>query len=189
MKRAVFLDRDGTLNREVDFVENPDRLELLPGARDAVRRLRDAGFAIVVITNQSGIARGLFDETMFSRITEKLLRETEHAITAVLHCPHHPNLQGPYGRECACRKPKGGLVRDAVELLSLELQGSYLVGDTARDILAAEGTPLRTVYVHSGKPPQAELDKLAARNVKPTAEAMDLAAAADWILRDHRGEP
>ncbi len=89
----------------------------------------------------------------------------------------------------ACRKPKGGLVRDAVELLSLELQGSYLVGDTARDILAAEGTPLRTVYVHSGKPPQAELDKLAARNVKPTAEAMDLAAAADWILRDQRGEP
>jgi hypothetical protein len=80
-----------------------------------------------------------------------------------------------------------GLAR-RVELLGIELEGSYLVGDTARDVLAARGTPLRTVYVHSGKPPQKELTKLREAHMTPTVEAMDLAAATDWILRDRRGE-
>jgi D-glycero-D-manno-heptose 1,7-bisphosphate phosphatase len=188
VKRAVFLDRDGTINREVDFVENPERLQLLPGARDAIHRLADAGFAIVVVTNQSGIARGLYGETDLARIHEKLLRETDGRIAAVVHCPHHPDLDGAYGRECDCRKPKGGLVLQGAELVGATLAGSYLVGDTARDVLAARGTPLRTVYVHSGKPPAHELHKLREAGFAPTAEAMDLAAAADWILRDMRGE-
>ena len=188
MKRAVFLDRDGTINREVDFVESPDRLELLPHACESIQRLRDAGFLVVVVTNQSGIARNLYSETTLARIHEKLQRETGHAVDAILHCPHHPDLAGTYGRDCECRKPKGGLVRQAVELLGIELEGSYLVGDTARDVLAARGTPLRTVYVHSGKPPQTELAKLREAHMTPTVEAMDLAAATDWILRDMRGE-
>ncbi len=188
MKRAVFLDRDGTINREVDFVESPERLELLPSACESILRLRDAGFLVVVVTNQSGIARNLYSETTLARIHEKLQRETQNAIAAVLHCPHHPDLAGPYGRDCDCRKPKGGLVQQAVELLGIELEGSYLVGDSARDVLAARGTPLRTVYVHSGKPPQKELNALREAQSMPTVEAMDLAAAVDWILRDTRGE-
>ncbi len=188
MRRAVFLDRDGTINREVDFVATPDRLELLPGARDAMHRLADAGFAIVVVTNQSGIARGLFGETELARIHEKLLHETGELLAAIVHCPHHPDQDGPYGRDCECRKPKGGLVQLGAQLISATLEGSYLVGDSARDVLAARGTPLRTVYVHSGKPPAREMQRLREADFAPTAEAMDLCAAADWILRDLRGE-
>lgn len=189
MNRAVFLDRDGTINREVDFVETPDRLQLLPGASEAIVRLRDAGFVVVVVTNQSGIARGLYSETDLARIHEKLLRATRGAIAAIVHCPHHPDLQGPYGRDCGCRKPKGGLVQQAATMLGLSLAGSYLVGDTARDVLSAQATPLRTVYVHSGKPPAKELAALQAARLLPTAEAMDLPAAVDWILRDRDGSP
>ena len=188
MTRAVFLDRDGTINREVSFVARADQFVLLPGVHSALGRLVDAGFAVVVVTNQSGIARGLYTEDDLARIHELAQQQLGHLVRAFLHCPHHPDLPGPYGGACTCRKPQSGLVLAAQELLSLQLEGSYLVGDSARDVLAARGLPVRTVYVHSGKPPREELAQLAAANFAPTAEAMDLPAAVDWILRDSSGE-
>lgn len=189
MTRAVFLDRDGTINREVDFLSRCEQFELLPGVRPALQRLADAGFCLVVVTNQSGIARGLYTETDLARIHELAQEQLGHLVRAYVHCPHHPDLVGPYGGTCVCRKPKSGLVLQAKELLDLELEGSYLVGDSARDVLAARGLPLRTVYVHSGKPPLVELEALRTAKFAPTAEAMDLTSAVDWILRDASGAP
>lgn len=184
MTRAVFLDRDGTLNREVGPVARPEQLEVLPGARAALQRLRAAGFALVVVTNQSGIARGLYTEADLAAIHWRLAADLGDLVGAWLHCPHHPDLPGPHGGPCDCRKPAPGLLHRARVLLDIAFLGSYVVGDSARDLLMAKGLPLRTVHVRSGKSPEHERAALRAHDFRPTAEADDLAAAADWIVRD-----
>lgn len=179
---TVFLDRDGTLNREVGFVTGPERLETLPHARAALQRLHDAGFRLVVVTNQSGIARGLYSERDLAAVHARLHRELGELPEAYLHCPHHPEGGGGYGSECACRKPAAGLLHQARELLGVEFAGSVLIGDSARDVLMARGLPLRTILLHSGKPVADERGKLLAANFAPTHEAPDLGAAVDWLL-------
>ena len=184
MTRAVFLDRDGTLNAEVGFVARPEQLVVLPGVRDALAQLRSAGFTLVVVTNQSGVARGLYSESDLARVHERLHEELDGLCAAFLHCPHHPEATGPYGGACACRKPGNGLLHQARELLGVAFDGSFLVGDSARDLLMAAGLPgLTAIYAHSGKPPAAELQALAAQRFTPAAEVPDLVAAAAWILR------
>ncbi len=189
MTRTVFLDRDGTLNREVGFVTRPDQLEVLPGVTAALHRLSRAGFRIVIVTNQSGIARGLYSQHDLAAIHARLHRELDHLPLAYLHCPHHPEENGSYGGECACRKPSAGLLHQARELLDVCLEDAFLVGDSARDLLMARALPIRTVYVHSGKPAADELAKLRAADFAPHAEAPDLAAAAEWILRQPAIQP
>lgn len=183
MRRTVFLDRDGTLNAEVSFVARPDQLVVLPGVRQALQRLRETGHRLIVVTNQSGVARGLYGERELARVHDRLRAEVGDAIDAILHCPHHPDLAGPYGGRCACRKPAPGLLHQAAELFDLDLAGSALIGDSARDLLMARGIPMTTVYVHSGKPPADELALLAAAGVTPSAQAPDLAGAVDWLLQ------
>lgn len=182
MKPTAFLDRDGTLNREVDFVRSPAQLVVLPGARAAVRRLRDAGWRIVVVTNQSGIARGYLTEADLAAIHRTLHDELDGLPDAYLHCPHLPEGGLGYGGPCACRKPADGLLRQAVELLGADLRHGAVVGDSARDVQMAAGTPLRKVLVHSGKPAAAQRELLAAADCAPDHEAADLAAAVDWLL-------
>ncbi len=183
MTRTVFLDRDGTLNREVGFVTSPDGLEVLPGVRAAVRRLHDAGWRLVVVTNQSGIARGLHGERELAAIHARLHRDLDELPAAYLHCPHHPEGAHGYGGACTCRKPAAGLLHQARELLGIDLAGGALVGDSARDVLMARGLPLRTVLVASGKPLEPERAALRAAGVVPDHEAPDLAGAVDWLLR------
>ena len=183
MTRAVFLDRDGTLNREVGFVTSPRELEVLPGVRDALHRLHAAGWRLIVVTNQSGIARGLYGERELAAIHARLHRELDGLPDAYLHCPHLPDGGHGYGGACACRKPAAGLLHQAQALLGVPFAGSALVGDSARDVLMARGLPLRTVLVHSGKPAAAERAALRAAGAAPDHEAADLAAAADWLLR------
>jgi D-glycero-D-manno-heptose 1,7-bisphosphate phosphatase len=180
--RAVFLDRDGTLNEEVGFVARPEQLVVLPGARAALQRLSGAGFRLVVVTNQSGVARGLYTEADVALVHARMQRELGGLCAAFLHCPHHPDADGPYGGACACRKPQSGLLHQAKELLGVDFMGSWLVGDSARDLLMAKDLPLRTVYVRSGKPPREELAALAQAGVRPTVEVQDLAAAVAFIL-------
>jgi D-glycero-D-manno-heptose 1,7-bisphosphate phosphatase len=184
--RAVFLDRDGTLNAEVGFVARPEQLVVLPGARRALQRLHDHGFRIVVVTNQSGIARGLYTERDLAAVHRRLHEELGGLPTAYLHCPHHPDAGGPYGGACGCRKPAPGLLHQAGELLGVAFAGSFLLGDSARDLLMARGLPLRTVHLHSGKPPDGELAALRAAGHEPDASAPDLERAADWILQTGR---
>lgn len=182
MKPPVFLDRDGTLNREVGFVTDPQRIELLPGVPNALRRLVDAGHRLVVVTNQSGIARGLYDQRTLAAIHARLHGELGELVSAWLHCPHLPDGAHGYGHDCACRKPGAGLLYQARELLGLDFAGGTLIGDSARDVLMARGLPLRTVLVHSGKPADEERAKLRAAGFAPTHEAADLPAAVDWLL-------
>lgn len=180
---TVFLDRDGTLNREVGFVTKADELVVLPQARAALQRLHDAGYRLVVVTNQSGIARGLYSPSDLAAVHARLHQELGGLPEAYLHCPHHPDGGFGFGGACACRKPAPGLLHQARELLGVDFAGGALVGDSARDMLMARGLPLRTVLVRSGKPPAEERAKLAAAAFRPDYEAEDLLAAVDWLLR------
>lgn len=183
IERTVFLDRDGTLNREIGFVTSPDQVDLLPGVPAAVRRLHDAGCRLVVVTNQSGIARGLYSQRDLAAVHAKMHRALGGLVDAWLHCPHHPDGAHGYGGACPCRKPAAGLLHQARELLGVGFDGGALIGDSARDLAMARGLPLRTVLVHSGKPADDERSRLREHGLVPDHEAADLPAAADWLLR------
>jgi D-glycero-D-manno-heptose 1,7-bisphosphate phosphatase len=122
-RAAVFLDRDGTIIEEAEYLADPHALVLLPGAAEALRALSAAGYPLVVVTNQSGIARGLYSEDEFRAVQARLyavLAERGVRLDAVLHCPHHPDFTGP----CDCRKPALGMYRKAQEALGLDLAAS-----------------------------------------------------------------
>jgi D-glycero-D-manno-heptose 1,7-bisphosphate phosphatase len=156
VRRAVFLDRDGTLLDELGFLARPEDLVLLPGAAEGVRQLNAAGLCAVVITNQSGIARGLFGEAelaaVHARLESELARAGAH-LDAILHCPHHPEEgRGELRRACTCRKPAPGLLHAAAERLGLALEASWIVGDSLRDLEAGRRAGLAGgVLVLTGK--------------------------------------
>lgn len=146
---AVFLDRDGTIIDEVEYLSNPDGVVLLPGAGAALRDLASSGYALVVVTNQSGIARGMYTEDDFRLVQarlEDLLAEEDVRLDAALHCPHHPDFTGP----CDCRKPALGLYTRAEEMLGLDLAASIYVGDRISDALPALSTHGRGYLVRTG---------------------------------------
>lgn len=181
---AIFLDRDGTLNVERGFVTRVEDLEMLPGVRGAVAKLAER-FALVVVTNQSGIARGLYDELTLARIHERLQRELGGTLLAIFHCPHHPEGSVPgYARECACRKPGSALIGEAARLLDLDLARSFVVGDAQRDITMAHALGLPAVLVRSGKSWSASKD-----GARPEHVAADLGAAAEWITATSAARP
>ena len=133
---AVFLDRDGTIVVERNYLADPARVELVPGAAAALRALAEAGDALVVVTNQSGIARGLYGEGEFSAVQrriEELLAREGIRLDGVYHCPHHPDYTGP----CECRKPAVGLYLRAARELGLDLSRSVCIGDRLKDVLPA----------------------------------------------------
>jgi D-glycero-D-manno-heptose 1,7-bisphosphate phosphatase len=183
--RAVFLDRDGTLNVEVDYLSTPDELVLLPGVAPAPRRLADAGVLLCVVTNQSGVARGLFSEETLHRIHERLgallAAEGVH-LDSIGYCPHHPDEGvAPYRRRCRCRKPQPGLLEDAAQRFGVDLARSFTVGDSLRDLKAGVALGVRGVLVRTGK---GEAEERRARDSGREVVAVDdLAAAAEWILR------
>ena len=149
MRRAAFLDRDGTIIRDADYLADPERVELLPGAVDGMRRLAAAGYALVVVTNQSGIARGLYTEADFhavQRRLEQVLGEAGIALDAVFHCPHHPDFTGA----CDCRKPQLGMYRSAAARLGIDLAASVYIGDRLKDVEPALATGGRGFLVRTG---------------------------------------
>lgn len=176
---AVFLDRDGTINREVNYLSTPKDLRLLPGVADAIRRLNEADYAVVVVTNQSGVARGYFDEDTLKTIHDQLrarLAKRGAIIDAVYYCPHHVDGNAPYDIACDHRKPGKGMLHKAVRELGIRVVGSYVVGDNERDVELAKDTPLRSVLL---KPRRATPDETCADLVTTT-----LTKAVDWILDD-----
>lgn len=147
-RKAAFLDRDGTLVRDVGYARSPDQLELLAGVREGLERLRRAGFLLVVVTNQSGIGRGSLTEEDYAlqraRLDE-LLGEAARP-DAHYYCPHHPTeAHGPYRVDCDCRKPKPGLFRRAIAELRIDPGASLAIGDSARDAEAARAAGVRAV--------------------------------------------
>ena len=151
---ALFLDRDGTINTEVDFLRHPDDLRLIPGAAQSIREARSAGLKVIIFTNQSGIARGLLTEDDLERVHERLrsLLTAEGAgADAIYYCPHHPTLGSPkYSLDCDCRKPKPGMLRRAAREHGLDLERSFVVGDRSVDMEAGRAAGCRTILVLTG---------------------------------------
>ena len=134
---AVFFDRDGTLNEDRHFPHLLEDLAVIPGAPQAVQRCRAAGFHTVIVTNQSGIARGHFDTAAFERFNAALLAalaQSGATIDLTLHCPHHPDFTGA----CKCRKPAAGMIHNACTMLRIDLSASFLIGDRLVDMQCAE---------------------------------------------------
>lgn len=182
MRRAVFLDRDGTLVDELGFLRRAQDLRLLPGAAEGVRLFNQAGWRTVVVTNQSGIARGLLDERALAEVHARLADELARSgarLDAILHCPHHPEHgEPPLRRACACRKPAPGLILEAARRDELDLAASWTIGDSLRDLEAGRRAGLAGgVLVLTGKG-RAELE----RADEPIRSAADLPAAARAIL-------
>lgn len=153
---AVFVDRDGTLLRERAYVDDPDDVDLVPGTPRALRALRRAGYALVVVTNQSGIARGLYTEEEYHAVARRVDAELAAAgagVDATRYCPHHPDFTGP----CECRKPGTLMHRTAARELDLALDRSWFVGDKVKDVLPArklggEGILVRTGFGRREEP-------------------------------------
>jgi len=181
---AVFLDRDGTLIEGEGYLADPAALRLLPGVAHALARLRAAGWRLVLATNQSGVARGLFDERRLFEIHVELERQLAREgarLDLLLHCPHHPDEgSAPYRRTCTCRKPEPGMLLEAAQRLELDLARCWSIGDDERDLVAARRAGVRPLLVLSGKG-ERTLAALRARGEEPEF-ASDLERAADLIL-------
>ncbi len=150
-RQAVFLDRDGVINLDRAYVSRWEDFEFVPGAVDAMRRLKAAGYALVVVTNQSGIARGYYSEAQYQALTaamQQALADAGAAVDAVYHCPHHPKGQlAELAIECDCRKPAPGMILRAAKDLNLSLADSVLIGDTRSDIKAARAAGIGRAYI------------------------------------------
>ena len=150
-KRALFLDRDGVINKDVEFLHRVEDLEYMPGIFKLCEEFQKRGFLIFVITNQSGIARGYFTEEDFQVLTKKIHADFQSRgikITKTYHCPHLPEITG----ECECRKPKPGMILKAQREFGLDLGESILVGDSKRDVIAALDAGIAWKFLFKGRP-------------------------------------
>ncbi len=175
--RAVFLDRDGTIIEDPGYLADPAAMRLLPGAADAIARLNRAGLPAIVVTNQSGIARGLYDEAAYAATTRRLaelLAERGARVDAQYHCPHHPDFSGP----CECRKPGVLLYQRAAADFGLHLARCWWVGDRLRDALPAERFNGKGILLTPR-----DLHELPANAAGRFPVLPDLAAAVDLILQ------
>ncbi len=181
---AVFLDRDGTINEEVGYLSRTEELVLIPRAADAVRLINEAAMKAVVITNQSGVARGFFSEAVVEMVharLEEMLRQERAFIDRFYYCPHHPTEgKGAYRIACKCRKPEPGMLLQAADELDIDLQRSYVVGDMLKDLEVAGRVGARGVLVRTG------YGKLITATDKPDHIAADLFEAVKWIMEDRK---
>ena len=154
LKPAVFLDRDGTINVEKEYLFRAEEFSFIPGAPEAIRLLKDAGYLVIVVTNQSGIARGFFDEPAVHRLHRFMDEELAAFGTAVdgyYLCPHHPlHGEGDYRCECQCRKPLPGMLLHAAGDFSIDLFASYMIGDKLADVQAGRAAGCRPLMVGTG---------------------------------------
>jgi len=187
---AVFLDRDGTLTAEGEWVTKSAELELLPFAAEAIAKLSRAGFAVVLATNQSAVARGLIREEELAEIHAHLERELARGgarLDGVYSCPHHPTEgSAPYRRDCECRKPKPGMLLAAARDLGLDLARSWVVGDAERDLAAGAAVGANGVLVATGKG-ESEHQRLRREGRPPEHFVRDILAAADAIVSRREG--
>lgn len=155
MNRALILDRDGVINKEIGYLHTIDDFEFVDGVFETCASFQNAGYRIVVVTNQAGIGRGYYSEEQYQQLTDWMISQfaiNGIVIDSVFHCPHHPTHGvGVYKRECNCRKPAAGMLHQAQKALDLELEKSIMVGDKASDMMAAKAAGVGTlVLVRSG---------------------------------------
>lgn len=151
---AVFIDRDGTISEEVGYVNHPSRYRVFPYAAEAIRLLNEAGYLAVLVTNQAGVARGYFAESMITEVHNLLTQELASAgarLDAIYYCPHHPTVGAEsYRLDCDCRKPKPGLILRAAKDLNVDLNESWMLGDRYSDVQLAHNAGVRAGFVLSG---------------------------------------
>ena len=153
-KGAIFLDRDGTINEEMGYINHPNRFIVFPYVAESIRIFNKLKFKVIVVTNQSGIARGYFSESLVKilheSLQEKMIKENAK-IDAIYYCPHHPSEgQEKYKRDCDCRKPKSGMILKAVDEHEIDLQLSFMIGDRYKDILFAKNLSIKSGFVLTG---------------------------------------
>ena len=184
-RRALLLDRDGTICEDVGYLGAVEDLRLLPRSAGAIVAAAEAGFQSVLITNQAGVARGVFDESRLDEIHDRL-RELLHAegarLDGIYYCPHHPEGEvARYRVSCDCRKPKAGMLLRARDEMGIDLASSYVVGDQLRDIEAGRTAGATTILVLTGHG-RDQFDKRDPAGPLPTQVAEDLHDAVEWIL-------
>ncbi len=179
MRKAVLLDRDGVLNPERSFLTCPEQWSPVPGLLEALTDLRRGGFLLLVVTNQSGLARGLMAWEDLQAVHAHMLETCEGLLDAVYVCPHHPEEgRGPMTRACACRKPGDALVRQALAEWDFDPRRSFLCGDRPRDLAAGTRLGIRTCAILGTTP----REDWPSGEDRPTAFARNLPEAAAWIL-------
>ena len=153
-RRAIFIDRDGTISEEVGYINHPSRYRVFPFAAEAIKMLNEVGWLAVLVTNQAGVARGYFKEAMIGEvhsILEQELAREGAKLDAIFYCPHHPSVgELPYRHDCDCRKPKPGLIREAARRFDINLADSWMVGDRYGDIELARNAGVRSAFVLTG---------------------------------------
>jgi len=185
MNKAVFLDRDGTINEEMGYINHVSRFRVFDFVPQAIKVLNDAGFIVIVVTNQSGVARGYFDEHLVRKIHKKLLKDLKKSsarIDRIYYCPHHPEEgRGEYKKDCSCRKPKTGMVDLAVKEYNIDVRRSFMVGDRYKDILFAKKAGLQPLFVKTGYGIGEYTHQKKEWNVQPIFIAENLLDAAQFI--------
>lgn len=154
---AVFLDRDGTINVDTGYLHEIDDFQFIENAIEAMQAIKQMGYALIIVTNQSGIARGMFTEDQFMHLTEWMdwsLADRGVDLDGIYYCPHHPEgTVEEFRQECNCRKPAPGMLLDAQKFLKIDMSNSYMVGDKLDDMLAGRAAEVgTTVLVRTGKP-------------------------------------
>ena len=179
MQPAIFLDRDGTINREIGYLSEPEKFELLPNALAGLKKMQDFGYRLVIVTNQAGIGLGYFTKEDFYRVNKKMLTEISKAgitLDKIYFCPHGK------AENCRCRKPEIGLILRAKEELNLDLSHSFFIGDSEIDIETGVKAGLRTILIQSDLIPD-----LSMLEIMPDFVVKDLLEAAEVILKQERG--
>jgi D-glycero-D-manno-heptose 1,7-bisphosphate phosphatase len=181
-KGAVFIDRDGTVNVEKNYIDDTKDLKLYEGVSDAIKCLNKKGIRVILVTNQSGVARGYFTEERVHEINEylkELLGNDGVFLDGIYYCPHHPD----FDKKCDCRKPKPGLLKRAAQDLEIDLEVSYVVGDKLLDIELAHTVNAKGLLVLTGYGLETK-EKLENGSVKPHFIAKGLKEAVEWIIKD-----
>ena len=188
LRPAVFLDRDGTLNDDIGFMDRMEALTLFPWTADAIRLLNRAGYCTVVTTNQSAVARGIIDEGFLRKVHEEIDRRLARGgarIDRYFYCPHHPEAKlESYRQLCECRKPRPGMILAAARELNLDLSRSVMVGDRRLDVASGRAAGVRTILVRTGLGAAEEEDLVEGEGAQPDAILNNLMEAVGWILRN-----
>ncbi len=189
---AVFMDRDGTVSKEIGYVNHPGRYHLIPGTSMAIKKLNELGIKAILATNQAGVARGYFAEEMIDRVhnkLERLLAADDAQLDAIYYCHHHPDVgEGKFKKDCNCRKPKPGMLLQAKEDFDLDLSKSYMIGDKISDVELAHKVAAKGVLVLTGYGRGSYEHDQDQWEVEPDYVAEDLFDAVEWIIMDLKRE-
>jgi D-glycero-D-manno-heptose 1,7-bisphosphate phosphatase len=151
---AIFLDRDGTIIEEIGFLDSPEKINIIPGTLRALKIFQNLNYKLIIVSNQSGVARGFFDETTAQIVNEKILdmfSKNGIKIDGIYYCPHHPDYGSPkYKINCNCRKPKPGMIYQAVEEHKLDILQSIMIGDKLSDVLTGKNLGMESILVLTG---------------------------------------